>query len=66
MTTTNASTEAPDLRELSAAEMGDIAGGAISLGTWLRRLAWQMQNAPAGAVLVGCSDNMSACSWQSN
>jgi hypothetical protein len=31
MTTTNASTEAPDLRELSAAEMGDIAGGAIKL-----------------------------------
>jgi hypothetical protein len=31
MTMTNPSTEAPGLRKLSATEIGDVAGGAISL-----------------------------------
>lgn len=54
------------LRELTAEEIGDVGGGAVSLGTWLRRLVWQIQNAPENSTLVGCSDDMSTCSWQSN
>lgn len=66
MTTTNEAIEATNVRALTEAEIGDVGGGAISLGTWLRRLVWQMQNAPENSTLVGCSDDMSSCSWQSN
>jgi hypothetical protein len=63
MTTTNTSIENPDVRELSASEIGDIAGGSI-MG-YIRRLFWQARNAPENSVLVGCSDDMRVCEWQS-
>ena len=63
MTTTNTSIETSGVRELSATEIGDVSG-AISLGTWFRRLAWHLQNAPENSVLEGCSDDMISCSWQ--
>jgi hypothetical protein len=58
--------ETSDARELSATEIDEVGGGAVSLGTYIRRLIWQMQNAPENSVLVGCSDDMSTCTWQSN
>jgi hypothetical protein len=66
MTSTKTPVEPANVRALTEAEIGDVTGGAISLGTWLRRLAWQIENAPANSTLVGCSDDMSSCSWQSN
>jgi hypothetical protein len=63
MTATNTSIEKSDVRELSATEIGDVGGGSI-IG-YIRRLVWQMQNAPADSVLVGCSDDMRVCEWQS-
>lgn len=62
----NASEETADIRALSEAEIGDVGGAAISLGTWLRKLLWQVQNAPENSTLIGCSDDMSTCTWQSN
>ena len=62
MTTTNTSIEKTDVRELSATEIGDVAGGSI-MG-YIRRLVWQMQNAPENSVLVGCSADMRVCEWQ--
>lgn len=66
MTSTKTPVEPTNIRALTDAEIDDVTGGAISLGTWLRRLAWQIANAPENSTLVGCSDDMSACSWQSN
>ena len=63
MTTTNTSIETSGVRELSATELGDVGGGSI--GGLIRRLVWQMQNAPENSVLVGCSDDMRVCEWQS-
>lgn len=63
MTETNTSIETLDVRELSAAETGDVGGGSIA--GWIKRFVWQMQNAPADSVLVGCSDDMRVCEWQS-
>lgn len=65
MTTANEGFEQADVRALTGAEIEEIGGGAISLGTYIRRLVWQVQNAPTDSVLVGCSDDMSSCSWQS-
>jgi hypothetical protein len=66
MTTTHAPTEPSDIRELHAAEIEDVSGGAVSLGTYIRRLIWQAMKAPENSTLIGCSDDMSVCSWQSN
>jgi hypothetical protein len=66
MTSTKAPIEPTSLRALTEAEIDDVTGGAISLGTWLRRLAWQIANAPENSTLIGCSDDMSKCEWQSN
>jgi hypothetical protein len=66
MTPTKASAEPASVRALTEAEIGDVAGGAISLGTFIRRLVWQIQNAPENSTLIGCSDDMSVCEWQSN
>jgi hypothetical protein len=66
MTSTKTSVEPAGIRALSEAEIGDIAGGAISLGTFIRRLIWQIENAPENSRLIGCSDDMSTCEWQSN
>ncbi len=65
MTTTNTPTETVDIRDLSADETDDISG-AMTFATWIRRLAWQLERAPANSTLIGCSDDLSACSWQSN
>ena len=62
----NATAETADIRALTEAEIGDVGGAAISLGTWLRRLIWQVQNAPENSKLIECSDDMSTCTWQSN
>lgn len=61
-----ADTNPTNVRALTEAEISDVAGGAISLGTWLKRLAWQIMNAPENSELIGCSDDMSTCTWQSN
>jgi hypothetical protein len=61
--TENASIETSDVRELSATEIGDVGGASIT--GWIKRFVWQMQNAPADSVLVGCSDDMRVCEWQS-
>ena len=66
MTSTKTAAESANLRALTEAEIDDVTGGAISLGTWLRRLAWQIANAPENSTLLGCSDDMSTCEWQSN
>lgn len=64
MTATNANIETTDVRALTEAEIGDIAGGVTFVGM-LRNFAWQALNAPENSVLVGCSDDMSSCSYQS-
>jgi hypothetical protein len=66
MTSTKTPVEPTSFRALTEAEIDDVTGGAISLGTWLRRLAWQIANAPENSTLIGCSDDMSKCEWQSN
>jgi hypothetical protein len=66
MTATNTPLQTDDIRELSAAELGEAAGGAVSLGGYIRRLIWQIQNAPENSTLVGCSDDMRVCEWISN
>jgi hypothetical protein len=58
--------DATEVRKLTEAEIGDVAGGSVSVGTWISRAIWQMQNAPANSTLVSCSDDMSTCTWQSN
>jgi hypothetical protein len=64
MTTMNANVETTDVRALTEAEIGDVAGGA-TFGGYLRKLAWQVLNAPSDSVLIGCSDDMSVCTFQS-
>ena len=66
MTSTKTPIDPTSFRALTEAEIDDVTGGAISLGTWLRRLAWQIANAPENSTLIGCSDDMSTCEWQSN
>lgn len=65
MTVLNSEFETADMRLLTEGETGDIGGGAISLGTWFTKLVWQIQNAPENSELIGCSDDMSTCTWQS-
>ncbi|MBN9260792.1 MAG: hypothetical protein J0J14_07970 [Hyphomicrobium sp.] len=62
----NAATPATEIRALTVDEIDDVGGAAISLGTYIRRLIWQIQNAPENSTLVGCSNDMSSCTWQSN
>ena len=67
MTTTNTSIETSGVRELSATETADVGGGFFA--TYFRRLNWQIQNAPGASEnfrLVGCSSDMSSCTWQEN
>jgi hypothetical protein len=66
MTSTTTAVEPTNIRALTEAEIDDVAGGAISLGTFIRRLIWQIENAPENSTLIGCSDDMSTCEWQSN
>jgi hypothetical protein len=64
--TTDTPAEILEIRELTAAESDDAAG-AMTMGTWIRRIAYQLEHAPKGpATFLGCSDDLSACSWQSN
>lgn len=61
MNTNNSKADAADVRGLTESEIGTVAGGS-----WFSRLIWQILNAPENSVLVGCSDDMTTCTWQSN
>jgi hypothetical protein len=66
MTSMKTPIDPTSFRALTEAEIDDVTGGAISLGTFIRRLIWQIENAPENSKLIGCSDDMSTCEWQSN
>jgi len=64
MTMTNTTIETANVRALTDAEIDNVGGG-VTFGGYLRNLAWQLLNAPANSELIGCSDDMSTCSYQS-
>lgn len=66
MTSMKTPIDPTSFRALTEAEIDDVTGGAISLGTFIRRLIWQIENAPENSKLIGCSDDMSTCEWQSS